>query len=75
MAVQLSDQLPYREYQARRQREALAAVKEEQERNRDPQLEQCVIAFAAHRSEGGGMTFEVFRRQWYQERQEPTDGR
>jgi hypothetical protein len=70
-----SDYLPYREYQARRKQEALAAAKAEQERNRDPQLEQCVIAFAAHRSEGGGMTFEVFRRQWYQERQEPTDGR
>lgn len=70
-----SDYLPYRDYQARRKQEALSAAKAEQERNRDPQLEQCVIAFAAHRSEGGGMTFEVFRRQWYQDRPEPTDGR
>ena len=73
--MQLSDYLPYRDYQARRQREALSARKEEQERNRDPELEQCVIAFATHRVDGGTLTFEKFRRQWYQERQEPKDGK
>jgi len=70
-----TDFLPYREYQAKRQRDALAAAKQSEERNRDPELEQCVIAYAAHKTDGGSMTFEVFRRQWYQERQEPTDGR
>jgi hypothetical protein len=70
-----SDYLPFREYEARRKREALSAAKAEQERHRDPELEQCVIAFATHRVDGGTMKFETFRRQWYQERQEPKDGR
>lgn len=71
----MKDFLPYRDYQARRKQEALAAAKAEQERNRDPELEQCVIAYATHRADGGTMRFEDFRRQWHQERQEPKDGR
>jgi hypothetical protein len=70
-----SDQLPYREYQARRQREALSAAKQLQERNRDPEMEHCVIAYSVHRLDGGTMSFEAFRRQWYQAREERRDGR
>ncbi len=70
-----TEYLPYRDYQARRKRDALAAAKQSEERNRDPELEQCVIAYAAHRTDGGTMKFEAFRRQWYQEIQEPRDGR
>lgn len=70
-----SQWLSSREYQAKRQRDALAVAKASKERNRDPELEQCVIAYAAHKTDGGSMTFEMFRSQWYQERQEPKHGR
>jgi hypothetical protein len=71
----VKDFIPYREYQARRQRDALAAAKQSEERNRDPELEQCLIAYSVHRVDGGTMRFEEFKRQWYQEIQEPKDGR
>jgi hypothetical protein len=71
----VKDFIPYREYQARRQRDALAAAKQSEERNRDPELEQCLIAYSVHRVDGGTMRFAEFKRQWYQEIQEPKDGR
>lgn len=36
----------------------------EQEAKRDPELEQAVIAYHAHRTSGGTMKFADFRMEW-----------
>jgi hypothetical protein len=36
----------------------------EQEAKRDPELEQAVIAYHAHRTSGGTMMFAEFRSEW-----------
>lgn len=51
-----------------RERADLAARKRKQEENTDPELESCVIAYHAHRVDGGQMRFEDFRREWYMTR-------
>lgn len=61
--------LSHREYQAKRQRDAVAAAKQSEERNRDPEMEACVIAYHAHRVDGGTLGWDVFKRQWYQARE------
>jgi hypothetical protein len=48
-----------------REREDLATRKRRDEAKRDRDLEQCVIAYATHRTDGGQMKFEEFRRDWY----------
>lgn len=48
-----------------RERADLAARKRKQEENTDPELESCVIAYHAHRVDGGQMRWEDFRRDWY----------
>lgn len=48
-----------------RERADLAARKRKQEENSDPELESCVIAYHAHRVDGGQMRWEDFRRDWY----------
>jgi len=48
-----------------RERAELGNRKRKQEENTDPELETCVIAYHAHRVDGGQMRFEDFRRQWY----------
>ena len=48
-----------------RERADLAARKRKQDENRDPELESCVIAYHAHRVDGGQMRWEDFRRDWY----------
>lgn len=57
-----------------REREDLAARKRRDEAKRDRDLEQCVIAYHAHRIDGGQMAFADFRREWYTTRG-ATDGR
>jgi hypothetical protein len=48
-----------------RERADLAARKKRDAEKTDPELETCVIAYHAHRVEGGQMRFEDFRREWY----------
>lgn len=48
-----------------RERDDLAARKRRDAAKRDRELEQCVIAYATHRTDGGQMKFEDFRRDWY----------
>jgi hypothetical protein len=69
------DFLPAREYHALRERQRVAAVKLNEEQTCDHELEQCVIAYSAFRLDGGFMTWESFRRDWYQRKQEARDGR
>lgn len=49
---------------AERQRRELAERKAIQEASRDETLEQCVIAYHAHRTSGGTMKFADFRMEW-----------
>jgi len=58
---------------AERRRDELAARKAEQERKRDPELEEAFVAWAAYRVNGGDMKFDAWRREWMT--QEATDGR
>jgi len=53
------------EQRRQRERDDLAARKRRDEAKRDRELEQCVIAYATHRTDGGQMKFEEFRREWY----------
>lgn len=64
-----SSHLPYREYQARRHQEAVAEARRKEEKTRDPEMEACVIAYHAHRVDGGTLGWDVFKRQWYQARE------
>ena len=48
-----------------RERADLASRKQRDAEKTDPELETCVIAYHAHRVDGGQMRFEDFRRQWY----------
>ena len=48
-----------------RERADLAARKQRDAEKTDPELETCVIAYHAHRVDGGQMRFEDFRREWY----------
>jgi len=56
-----------------RERAEIAARKKIDAEKRDPELEQCVVAYHAHRVDGGQMRFEDFRRLWYTTR-ETKDG-
>jgi hemerythrin len=60
---------------AERRRDELAARKAEQERKRDPELEEAFVAWAAYRVNGGDMKFEQWRREWLTTTQEAKDGR
>jgi hemerythrin len=60
---------------AARARDELAARKAEQERKRDPELEEAFVAWAAYRVNGGDMKFETWRREWLSTTQEAKDGR
>lgn len=48
-----------------RQRRELSERKEKQEASRDETLEQCVIAYHAHRVHGGQTRWADFRMDWY----------
>jgi hypothetical protein len=50
---------------AERQRRELAERKAKQEASRDETLEQCVIAYHAHRVSGGQSRWADFRIDWY----------
>lgn len=43
----------------------LAARKRRYEEHRDEELERCVVAYAAHRGNGGQDRWQDFRRAWY----------
>lgn len=61
-----------------RERRELAERKARQEANRDETLEQCVIAYHAHRVSGGQSRWADFRSDWYKQhglRQQVNDGR
>ena len=45
-----------------------AARKKKQEANRNHELEACLIAYHAHRVDGGQMKWDAFRREWYMTR-------
>lgn len=51
-----------------RERDDLAARKKKQDENRDQELEACVVAYGAHRVNGGQQRWEEFRREWYMTR-------
>jgi len=48
-----------------RERAELANRKRKQAENTDKELESALIAYHAHRVDGGQMRFEDFRREWY----------
>jgi hypothetical protein len=48
-----------------RRREELSERLREQEASRDETLEQCVIAYHAHRVNGGQSRWSDFRIDWY----------
>jgi hypothetical protein len=48
-----------------RRREELSERLREQEAKRDETLEQCVIAYHAHRVNGGQSRWSDFRIDWY----------
>ncbi len=50
---------------AERQRRELSERKAKQEASRDETLEQCVIAYHAHRVNGGQSRWSDFRIDWY----------
>ena len=47
----------------------MAEARRKEEKNRDPEMEACVIAYHAHRVDGGTLGWDVFKRQWYQARE------
>jgi hypothetical protein len=47
-----------------RRRDDLSERIKKQEQNRDPEMEQAVVAFVTHRMSGGTMKFDDFRREW-----------
>lgn len=49
----------------RRELDEISARKRRQEEHRDEELERCVIAYAAHRGDGGQMPWPDFRAEWY----------
>jgi len=53
------------EYWRRREREALAARRQSQEKNSDPLVEQALIAWMAA---GATVPWEQFKREWIQQR-------
>lgn len=58
-------QTDWREQRRLRELADLATRKKRDADNTDPELESCVIAYHAHRVDGGQMRFEEFRRDWY----------
>jgi len=65
----------YRAIAAARARDELAARKRTDEQQRDPELEEAFVAWAAYRVNGGDMKFETWRREWLTTTQEAKDGR
>jgi hypothetical protein len=61
------------EWLEQRRREDLAARKAAQEANRDPETEQAVVAYLAHRANGGGMRWADFRREWFLDKGKEVD--
>jgi hypothetical protein len=59
-----SEFLPRHAYFAARERAELADRKAAQDAAREPDVEAAVIAFVAHRQNGGDMDWEPFRQQW-----------
>jgi adenosyl cobinamide kinase/adenosyl cobinamide phosphate guanylyltransferase len=57
----MTRQPTWKEQQARAD---LAARKRTDEENRDPVLEQCLIAYVNHRKDGGSMKWDDWRPQW-----------
>jgi hypothetical protein len=55
----------YREERRRMERDDLAQRKRTEEENRDPEFEQCVIAYVSFRQGGGMSDFQDFKRGWY----------
>jgi uncharacterized protein affecting Mg2+/Co2+ transport len=51
-----------------KQRDELAARKQRDEQNRDPEIEQCVIAYVNWVKDFGPRSFEAYRREWLQTR-------
>jgi hypothetical protein len=47
-----------------RRRDELSERLRQQEKNRDPETEQAVIAYSSHRLAGGTMLWADFRREW-----------
>jgi len=55
-----------------KQREELAERKRKDAQAEDPVLTQCVIAYCNWRRAGGQGGFDLFKRDWYAQRPEPT---
>lgn len=64
----------YQRIAAERRRDEIAARKEQDEKHRDPELEQAFVAWAAYRTGGGQERFEVWRQRWMKDK-EGQDGR
>lgn len=51
-----------------KQREEIAARRKAYEAKRDPEMEQCVIAYINRRADGHQQSFQDFARDWYARR-------
>lgn len=50
-----------------KERDELAERKAKYEKTQDPVFEQCVIAYCNWRKDGGQGSFDLFKRDWYQQ--------
>jgi hypothetical protein len=57
----MSKELSWKE---QRHRDDLAARKQKDEQTRDPEMEQCVVAYVNWVKDFGPQSFEAFRREW-----------
>lgn len=57
----------YREERRKRELAETGARKAAYEASRDVEVERCVVAYFAHRTAGGQMTWADFRREWLKE--------
>lgn len=55
-------------WKEQKHREELAARKQQDERNRDPEIEQCVVAYVNWVKDFGPRSWEQFRKEWLQSR-------
>jgi hypothetical protein len=56
--------MPYLNWAEEKRRQEVAARKAAEEANRDPVMEQCVIAFVSHRRNGGTEGWDDYRARW-----------
>ena len=59
---------------AERRRDEIAVRKAQDEKHRDPELQQAFTAWAAYRTGGGQERFETWRQRWIKDK-EAKDGR